>query len=73
MSARDELARRHDVVLVDLLDRLMAAGVVLGGDLTLAIADVDLVHLGLRAVITSVATAEQLQLVLPPAPWVPPP
>jgi hypothetical protein len=67
MSARDELARRHDVVLVDLLDRLMAGGVVLGGDLTLAIADVDLVYVGLRAVITSVAGAEELGLSLPGA------
>jgi hypothetical protein len=54
MSTRDELGRPHDVALVDLLDRLMAGGVVLGGDLTLAIADVDLVHVGLRAIITSV-------------------
>jgi hypothetical protein len=40
--------------LVDLLDRLLAGGVVLSGDLTLAIADVDLVHVSLRAVITAI-------------------
>ncbi|WP_016699681.1 gas vesicle protein [Actinoalloteichus spitiensis] len=44
----------RDVSLVDLLDRLLAGGVVLTGDLTLAIADVDLVHISLRALITSV-------------------
>jgi hypothetical protein len=59
MSARGELASRRDVALVDLLDRLMAGGVVLGGDLTLSIADVDLVYVGLRAIITSVGTAEE--------------
>jgi Gas vesicle protein len=66
MSRRDELARHHDVALVDLVDRLMAGGVVLDGDLTLAIADVDLVYVGLRAIITSVATAEELDVALPP-------
>lgn len=44
------------VALVDLLDRLLADGVVLTGDITLAIADVDLVHISLRALITSAAT-----------------
>ena len=43
-----------EVALVDLLDRLLGGGVVLTGDLTLAIADVDLVHISLRALITSI-------------------
>ncbi|WP_326600771.1 gas vesicle protein [Streptomyces sp. NBC_01803] len=46
-------ARR--IALVDLLDRLLAGGVVLVGNLTLSIADVDLVRVDLRALITSVA------------------
>jgi len=37
----------REVALVDLLDRLLAGGVVLTEDLTLAIADVDLVHVSL--------------------------
>jgi Gas vesicle protein len=45
----------RDVALVDLLDRLLADGAVLTGDITLAIADVDLVHISLRALITSIA------------------
>jgi hypothetical protein len=45
------------VALVDLLDRLLAGGVLLTGDLTLAIADVDLVHILLRAVISSIDPA----------------
>ncbi|MBA9002514.1 MULTISPECIES: gas vesicle protein [Thermomonospora] len=40
--------------LVDLLDRLLAGGVVLQGDLTLSIADVDLVRISLRVLIASV-------------------
>jgi hypothetical protein len=59
--------RQREVALVDLVDRLLAGGVVLGGDITLSIADVDLVYVGLRALITSVATAEEMDIVLPPA------
>ena len=44
----------REVALVDVLDRLLADGLVLSGDLTLAIADVDLVHLSLRTLITSI-------------------
>jgi hypothetical protein len=55
------LAER-DVALVDLLDRLLAGGVVIAGDITLSVADVDLVHVALRALITSVATEEETQL-----------
>jgi Gas vesicle protein len=42
----------REVALVDLLDRLLAGGVVLSGDITLSLADVDLVHLYLRLLLT---------------------
>ncbi|MCW2716293.1 MAG: hypothetical protein QOG20_5330 [Pseudonocardiales bacterium] len=44
------------VALVDLLDRLLAGGVVITGDITISLADVDLVHISLRALISSVQT-----------------
>jgi Gas vesicle protein len=66
-ATRHDIVRQRDVALVDLVDRLLAGGVVLGGDITLSIADVDLVYVGLRALITSVATAEQMGMTLPPA------
>ncbi|OLT09891.1 gas vesicle protein GvpA [Pseudonocardia sp. CNS-139] len=51
------LARPDDrLALVDLLDRLLAGGVVLTGDVTISLADVDLVHVSLRALISSVET-----------------
>jgi hypothetical protein len=53
----------RDVALVDLVDRLLGGGVVIVGDITLAVADVDLVYLGLRALLTSVATAEEKGLL----------
>jgi hypothetical protein len=46
----------NEVALVDLLDRLLAGGVVITGDITLSLADVDLVHISLRALISSVQT-----------------
>lgn len=52
----------RQVALIDLLDRLLTGGAVLTGDLVLSIADVDLVHINLRAAIRSV-TADD------PAPW----
>ena len=59
-----EVLSGRDVTLVDLVDRLLAGGVVIGGDVTLAVADIDLVHVSLRALVTSVETAEQAGLIL---------
>ena len=47
-------ARGQRVALVDLLDRLLAGGVVITGDITISIADVDLVRISLRALIASI-------------------
>ncbi|MFE2236958.1 gas vesicle protein [Streptomyces sp. NPDC059442] len=49
----EPLAGRQ-VALVDLLDRLLAGGVVIAGDIVLSIADIDLVRISLRALIVSV-------------------
>ena len=56
MSTGAVIAER-DVALVDLLDRLIGGGVVIAGEITLAVADVDLVHVSLRALVSSVETA----------------
>src|SRR5919109_1260598 len=58
----DVLARRrrgHEIALVDLVDRLLDGGVVIHGDITLAVADVDLLYVGLRALVASVETIER--------------
>jgi Gas vesicle protein len=52
----DELVADPDVTLVELVDRLLAGGVVIAGDITLSLADIDLVHLSLRLVVGSVPT-----------------
>jgi len=52
-------AGASDVTLLELLDRLLDKGVMLHGDITLAVADIDLVYIGLRAVVSSVSTLQR--------------
>ena len=49
------------IALVDLLDRVLAGGVVAAGEVTLSIADVDLVTVSLRALVTSASTLNSPQ------------
>jgi hypothetical protein len=57
MSAgRSELPAERDVALVELLDRALGAGVVITGDITLSLADIDLVYLSLHLMVGSVDT-----------------
>jgi hypothetical protein len=72
MSTRDLVTRQREVALVDLVDRLLAGGVVLGGDITLSIADVDLVYLRLRVLLGSVSSLDERGLALPRADEEPP-
>ena len=53
---RVQLAAQREVALVDLVDRLLAGGVVITGDITISLADVDLVYLSLNLVLSSVPT-----------------
>ncbi len=52
--------------LVDVLDRLLDTGVVVDGQIVLSLAGVDLVHVGLRALLASVETAARLTALPPP-------
>jgi Gas vesicle protein len=51
----DSVIQGERIALVDLLDRVLAGGVVIVGDVTLSIAEVDLVTVSLRALVTSVS------------------
>jgi hypothetical protein len=57
----DPAIRAERVALVDLLDRVLGGGVVIAGDVTLSIADVDLVTVSLRALVTSASALVQPQ------------
>ena len=52
-----ELAQQ--VTLVELVDRVLNKGVVITGDVMLSVAGVDLVYVGLRVLLTSVAGLEK--------------
>ena len=46
-----------DISLLDILDHVLNAGVVVQGSVVISLAGVDLVYLGVNAVLTSVETA----------------
>ncbi|MFI8326829.1 gas vesicle protein [Streptomyces sp. NPDC085529] len=63
---RDPALPGRQVALVDLLDRLLAGGVVITGDIILSIADIDLVRISLRALVSSVTTTDDRPPTRPP-------
>ena len=52
-------ALAEQVTLVELVDRVLNKGVVIVGDITLSVAGVDLVYVGLRVLLASVASLEE--------------
>jgi gas vesicle structural protein len=51
---------QQQVTLIELVDRVLNKGVTLTGDITLSVAGVDLVYVGLRLLLASVGTLERL-------------
>ena len=47
----------RDITLLDLVDRILAGGITVSGELVLSVAGVDLVVIELRALLASVSTA----------------
>lgn len=52
--------KNDNITLVDALDKVLEKGAVINGDIVIRMADVDLVFLGLRLILTSVSKAEKL-------------
>ena len=52
--------KNDNVTLVDALDKVLEKGAVINGDIVIRVADVDLVYLGLRLILTSVSKAEEM-------------
>jgi len=53
--------RQERVTLLEILDRALNKGVVISGDIVISVADVDLVYLGLKVLLSSVETMERLR------------
>ena len=60
MTSGPERPLEQQITLLELVDRVLNKGVVLSGDITLSVADVDLVYVGLRVLLASVSTMERL-------------
>ena len=48
------------VTLCEALDRVLNKGAVVAGEITISVANVDLIYLGLQLVITSIESARQM-------------
>lgn len=55
-------SRDDPVTLCEALDRALHKGVVAHGEITISVANIDLVYLGFNVLLSSVATAERLFL-----------
>ena len=53
--------RSKDITILELLDRVLNKGVILTGDIVISVADVDLVYVGVKLMLSSVETMEQLK------------
>jgi len=56
--------REERVTLIDALDKVIEKGAVLDGELAIRVADVDLIFIGLKLLITSISRAETMKLGL---------
>lgn len=56
---------RKELTVLDLLDRILDKGMVINGDITLAIAGVDLLAIKVNLVIASLETAKRYGIPLP--------
>jgi len=68
MTTVDNRRSYEQVAIVDLLDRLLATGVVVTGEITLSIAGVDLVYVSLNALLSSVRAGGPGPVPLGPLP-----
>ncbi len=53
--------KSRDMTLLEVLDRVLNKGVILVGDLVISVADIDLVYVGVKLMLSSVETMEQLK------------
>jgi hypothetical protein len=61
IHTHESLLKSKKVTLLDALDRVIDKGMYVDGELVLRVADIDLIFIGLRVLITSVSKAEKLR------------
>ena len=55
----NDIDASQNVTVLELLDRVLNKGVVVAGDITISVADIDLLYLGVKLLLCSVETMEQ--------------
>ena len=54
-------AKSNNTTLLEILDRALDKGIIVSGDIVISIADVDLIYVGLKIMLSSVETMECLR------------
>jgi len=57
----NQYLHNKEVTLLDALDKVIEKGAVVAGDLAVRMADIDLIYIGLRLMVTSISKAEELR------------
>lgn len=57
----DIATKTKEVTLLEILDRALDKGVIVSGDIVISIADVDLIYIGIKVMLSSVETMERLR------------
>lgn len=55
-----EVLENAELSLLETLDHVLSRGLVIAGEITIAVADIDLIFLGLNVLLTSVETANDV-------------
>ena len=55
-----EVLEDSELSLLETLDHVLSRGLVIAGEITIAVADIDLIFLGLNVLLTSVETANDV-------------
>jgi len=61
MNDHNVIDESKDITILELLDRVLNKGVILTGDIVISVADIDLIYLGVKLMLSSVETKERLK------------
>ena len=60
VSGNEDSLEEQELSLLETLDHVLNRGLVIAGEITIAVADIDLIFLGLNVMLSSVETAQQV-------------
>jgi hypothetical protein len=60
ISQSGESLEEQELSLLETLDHVLNRGLVIAGEITIAVADIDLIFLGLNVMVSSVETAQEV-------------